>query len=236
MSFKLTVIFTTLAVVSCARLDNEQLNRQIQQQQELVQQQNDRIRDQQQLENQQQRDQVRDLDEQSRRQEQMIRDQQQQRLERIRSNGNVFITSLPQFLSTGAVHFVAVPSSQRAFNYFDDSNYNFEYAVNDASTGDVKSQNEVRRGDQVQGQYTMVDADGYQRIVDYHADDVNGFDAEVRREPALSTQQVYAAQYRHQQPIVQVFSAQPSIFSTTSVSRRDEGQQSQYSTSTASNF
>ena len=235
MSFKLTVIFTTLAIVSCARLDNEQLNRQVQQQQELVQQQNDRIRDQQQLETQQQRDQVRDLDELTRRQEQMIQDQQQRSLDLIRSNGNVFFTTLPQFVPTGAVQFVAIPS-RSAFNYFDDSNYNFGYAVNDVSIGDVKSQNEVRRGDQVQGQYTMMDADGYQRTVEYRADDVNGFDAEVRREPAVSTQQVYAAQYRHQQPIFQVFSAQPSIFSTTSVSRRDEGQRSQYSTTNASNF
>ena len=29
----------------------------------------------------------------------------------------------------------------------------------------------------------MIDADGFRRIVDYTADDVHGFNAEVRREP-----------------------------------------------------
>jgi hypothetical protein len=245
MSFKLTIVFATLAAVSCARLDNDQLARQLQQQQELVQQQNElvqqqneRIRDHQRVENEQRREQIRNLDEQSRRQEQMIRDQQQERLDRIRSNENIFIVAQPQLVpTTNAVHIVTVPSSRRNFDLFDNSNYNFAYAVSDASTGDVKSQNEVRRGDQVQGQYTMMDADGYQRIVEYRADDLNGFDTEVRREPMRSNQQVYASQYRHQQPTIQIISAQqPSIFSTTSVSRRDDGQRSQYSSTTSSNF
>jgi hypothetical protein len=229
MSFKLIVVCATLAAVSSARLDGDQLSRQIHQQQELIQQQNDRIRDQQRLEDQQRQVQIRDLENQQRRQEQMIRDQQQQRLEYIRSNEHRFI-STPSQIVPGTLQIVNIPSSRRNFQYFDDSNYNFAYAVSDLTTGDIKSQQEVRRGDQVQGQYTMMDADGYQRIVDYRADDRNGFDAEVRREPAFVAAQVYPTQY---QPIAV---QQPTIFSSTSVSRRNDGQRSQYSSATASNF
>lgn len=61
--------------------------------------------------------------------------------------------------------------------------YTFSYDVQDAITGDYKSQTETRDGDYVQGQYSLHDADGYRRIVDYTADAVNGFKAIVRREP-----------------------------------------------------
>ena len=61
--------------------------------------------------------------------------------------------------------------------------YNFNYEVQDAETGDYKAQTETRDGDNVQGQYWLYDADGYRRIVDYTADAVNGFNAVVRREP-----------------------------------------------------
>lgn len=61
--------------------------------------------------------------------------------------------------------------------------YSFAYDVQDALSGDVKSQQETRDGDQVQGQYSLNDADGYRRIVDYKADGERGFSAVVRREP-----------------------------------------------------
>ncbi|KAH8271385.1 hypothetical protein KR018_008246, partial [Drosophila ironensis] len=64
--------------------------------------------------------------------------------------------------------------------------YSFGYDVQDAETGDVKSQTESRDGDVVQGQYSVNDADGYRRIVEYTADDVRGFNAVVRREPLSS--------------------------------------------------
>lgn len=67
--------------------------------------------------------------------------------------------------------------------------YEFAYEVNDEYTGDIKSQKESRNGDQVVGQYMLVDADGYRRIVDYSADDKTGFNALVRREP-LESQKV----------------------------------------------
>ncbi|KAL1396472.1 hypothetical protein pipiens_002681 [Culex pipiens pipiens] len=63
------------------------------------------------------------------------------------------------------------------------ANYEFAYSVHDGHTGDIKSQHESRHGDEVHGQYSLLDADGHQRIVDYHADHHNGFTATVRREP-----------------------------------------------------
>ncbi|CAO1353947.1 unnamed protein product [Diamesa hyperborea] len=63
------------------------------------------------------------------------------------------------------------------------ANYEFNYAVNEASTGDVHSQQEKAVNGAIQGSYQMNDADGFLRTVDYTADDVNGFQATVRREP-----------------------------------------------------
>ncbi|KAH8255594.1 hypothetical protein KR038_007009 [Drosophila bunnanda] len=63
------------------------------------------------------------------------------------------------------------------------AHYDFSYSVHDEHTGDIKSQTESRKGDQVQGQYTLIDADGYLRTVDYTSDAHNGFNAVVRRDP-----------------------------------------------------
>ncbi|KAL1455103.1 hypothetical protein WDU94_009222, partial [Cyamophila willieti] len=59
--------------------------------------------------------------------------------------------------------------------------YQFEYGVNDPHTGDVKKQYEERDGDKVRGYYSLVEPDGSIRIVEYTADDKNGFQAIVRK-------------------------------------------------------
>ncbi|XP_043283501.1 larval cuticle protein A2B-like [Venturia canescens] len=64
--------------------------------------------------------------------------------------------------------------------------YSFAYDVQDAITGDSKAQYETRNGDLVQGSYSLIEADGTRRIVDYTADSVNGFNAVVNREPAVA--------------------------------------------------
>ncbi|EDV93733.1 larval cuticle protein A2B [Drosophila grimshawi] len=64
--------------------------------------------------------------------------------------------------------------------------YTYGYDVKDALSGDSKTQVETRDGDVVQGQYSLNDADGYRRIVDYTADPINGFNAVVRREPLVA--------------------------------------------------
>ncbi|XP_053606697.1 cuticle protein-like [Plodia interpunctella] len=58
----------------------------------------------------------------------------------------------------------------------------FSYDVADPYTGDFKSQSETRVGGAVQGQYSLLDADGTRRTVDYAADDLNGFNAVVRKD------------------------------------------------------
>lgn len=62
--------------------------------------------------------------------------------------------------------------------------YQFAYSVNDPHTGDNKSQEEHREGDVVKGRYTVVEADGSVRVVEYTADDHSGFNAVVHVEPA----------------------------------------------------
>lgn len=63
----------------------------------------------------------------------------------------------------------------------------FSYAVNDHLSGDIKSQEESRYGDgSVQGSYSLIDADGYRRIVHYTANPYSGFKAIVQREPVHS--------------------------------------------------
>ncbi|XP_055914965.1 cuticle protein 19 [Eupeodes corollae] len=58
--------------------------------------------------------------------------------------------------------------------------YSFDYGVKDAHTGDQKSQWEHRDGDHVKGGYTLKEADGTTRVVEYTADDHSGFNAVVK--------------------------------------------------------
>lgn len=63
----------------------------------------------------------------------------------------------------------------------DHPKYQFNYAVHDPHTGDVKQQHEERDGDKVKGSYTLKEADGTIRIVEYEADKHNGFNAVVHK-------------------------------------------------------
>ncbi|XP_049539619.1 serum response factor homolog A-like isoform X2 [Anopheles darlingi] len=58
--------------------------------------------------------------------------------------------------------------------------YDFAYGVYDPATGDKKEQWEKRVGDFVKGKYTLEQPDGTKRIVEYEADDKNGFEAIVK--------------------------------------------------------
>ncbi|KAJ8729173.1 hypothetical protein PYW08_000754 [Mythimna loreyi] len=60
----------------------------------------------------------------------------------------------------------------------------FSYGVADPFTGDFKHQIENRVGDNVQGQYSLLESDGTRRTVDYAAG-AEGFNAVVRKDPAL---------------------------------------------------
>ncbi|XP_053689570.1 cuticle protein 19-like [Sabethes cyaneus] len=59
--------------------------------------------------------------------------------------------------------------------------YKYEYGVKDHHTKDHKSQWESRDGDHVKGQYTLDEADGTHRIVDYSSDHKSGFQPHVLR-------------------------------------------------------
>ncbi|XP_067626102.1 mediator of RNA polymerase II transcription subunit 15 [Eurosta solidaginis] len=61
--------------------------------------------------------------------------------------------------------------------------YSFAYDVRDTLTGDEKQQEEKRDGDLVQGQYSLIEPDGTRRVVEYTADDINGFNAVVSKQP-----------------------------------------------------
>lgn len=54
-----------------------------------------------------------------------------------------------------------------AEDYDPNPQYSFAYDIHDGLTGDAKSQHETRNGDVVQGSYSLIDADGTRRTVDY---------------------------------------------------------------------
>ncbi|XP_026332063.1 larval cuticle protein A2B-like isoform X2 [Hyposmocoma kahamanoa] len=68
-------------------------------------------------------------------------------------------------------------------DYDPNPQYSYAYDIQDALTGDSKSQQETRSGDVVQGSYSLVEPDGTRRVVEYTADPHNGFNAVVHREP-----------------------------------------------------
>ena len=61
----------------------------------------------------------------------------------------------------------------------------FSYGVSDPNTGDIKDQHEKRVGDSVVGKYSLVEADGTKRIVEYSSHPHTGFNAVVRKDPAV---------------------------------------------------
>ncbi|KAG7299801.1 hypothetical protein JYU34_016810 [Plutella xylostella] len=56
--------------------------------------------------------------------------------------------------------------------------YEYSYMVHDPHTGDHKGQAEMRKGDEVKGEYWLMEPTGNKRTVKYHADHT-GFHAEV---------------------------------------------------------
>jgi hypothetical protein len=71
----------------------------------------------------------------------------------------------------------------------------YAYSVADALTGDNKEQHETRDGDVVTGSYSLIEADGTRRTVDYTADPINGFNAVVHKEAAVAKAVVAAPAY-----------------------------------------
>ncbi|TKX27757.1 cuticular protein RR-2 [Spodoptera litura] len=63
------------------------------------------------------------------------------------------------------------------------NDYKYSYNIDDPTTGDSKSQHEVRQGDVVTGAYTVLGPDGTKRTVEYTADAKHGFKAVLREDP-----------------------------------------------------
>ncbi|KAK9881132.1 hypothetical protein WA026_014483 [Henosepilachna vigintioctopunctata] len=61
------------------------------------------------------------------------------------------------------------------------AHYKFDYGVHDPHTHDVKSQWEHRDGHHIKGAYTLKEADGTTRLVEYTAGPHSGFNAVVKR-------------------------------------------------------
>ncbi|XP_011300638.1 cuticle protein 7 [Fopius arisanus] len=86
-------------------------------------------------------------------------------------------------------------------DYYSHPKYTFNYGVHDPHTGDVKTQHEVRDGDVVHGSYSVNEPDGSVRIVEYTADDHNGFNAVVKKVgPASHPPPVHVAKYVEASP------------------------------------
>ncbi|KAM7357616.1 uncharacterized protein ACRADG_002893 [Cochliomyia hominivorax] len=75
--------------------------------------------------------------------------------------------------------------------------YEFEYGVKDLKTGDIKNQWEQRDGDHVKGSYSLKEADGTTRVVEYTADDHHGFNAVVKKIGHAVHPVVYATPVAH---------------------------------------
>ncbi|XP_065212484.1 cuticle protein 8-like isoform X2 [Planococcus citri] len=72
-------------------------------------------------------------------------------------------------------------------DYYAPAAYSYKYGVNDPTTGDIKHQSEVRNGDFVKGEYSLVEPDGTVRTVHYTADPANGFNAVVEKSPVIQS-------------------------------------------------
>jgi len=109
---------------------------------------------------------------------------------------------------------IVQPVIKKIVEHEEPANYDFEYAVKDEHTGDIKEQHESAKNGAIEGYYTLIDADGYKRTVHYTADDHHGFNAEVRREPihehkVVKTVQPVIVKKIVAQPIVQKYVAAP---------------------------
>lgn len=180
MVFKFVPILLLVAIANAATLDYSQVNRQLQMQQRQQQQLN--------FDMQRQQNQYQEMMNQrhwednnrhhmnAQMQVQEYQEMQQLHFDNPMNTQNHRIHLYPA--ATSHQHF-----SQNHYHGQPEANYQFAYAVNDQFTGDHKTHTETRQGDRVEGQYSMVDPDGYKRVVEYRADDTNGFQSEVHRTP-----------------------------------------------------
>ena len=107
----------------------------------------------------------------------------------------------PLAYAAPAVAKVAAPVAVDT-DYDPNPQYSYAYDIQDALTGDSKSQQESRNGDVVQGSYSLVEPDGTVRTVDYTADPDNGFNAVVHKTPLAAPVAKVAAPVAYAAPAV----------------------------------
>ncbi|XP_055850435.1 larval cuticle protein A2B-like [Episyrphus balteatus] len=131
----------------------------------------------------------------------------------VANAGYVQHAPLAYAASPAAVVHHSAPVLAKAVEEYDPHpQYKFAYDVQDSLSGDSKSQSETRDGDVVQGEYSLIDADGYKRTVHYTADPVNGFSAVVDRQPLAHVVKTVAAA-----PVVKAAYAAPAIVKSASL-------------------
>ncbi|XP_062541366.1 cuticle protein 19-like [Armigeres subalbatus] len=89
------------------------------------------------------------------------------------------------------IAFAVLVAAEQYEDHHSHPKYKFEYGVKDFHTGDNKDQWEHRDGDIVEGQYTLQEADGTKRIVEYTSDKHHGFQAHVKRVGHAHHPQIY---------------------------------------------
>ncbi|XP_026751030.2 cuticle protein 8-like [Galleria mellonella] len=88
----------------------------------------------------------------------------------------------PIVLVQQPTHHETPKHEEHHIDYYAIPKYAYEYKIEDPHTGDNKYQHETRDGDVVKGVYSLHEADGTIRIVEYTADKHNGFNAVVKRQ------------------------------------------------------
>lgn len=72
---------------------------------------------------------------------------------------------------------------QNPEDYDPNPHYQFGFDIKDDEFTNYQQRKEQREGDKISGSYSVVDSDGYIRTVKYTADPLEGFKADVVREP-----------------------------------------------------
>lgn len=94
-----------------------------------------------------------------------------------------------------AAPLAAAPVAAAKLEYADAyPQYQYAYNIQDTLTGDSKAQEEIREGGVVKGRYSLIEADGSRRTVNYYADPLNGFNAVVQKDlPVVAASPVVKA-------------------------------------------
>jgi len=123
----------------------------------------------------------------------------------------------PLAYAAPAVAKVAAPVAVDT-DYDPNPQYSYAYDIQDALTGDAKSQQESRSGDFVQGSYSLVEPDGTVRTVEYTADPLNGFNAVVHKTPLTAPVAKVAAPVAYATPAIAKVAA-PIAYSAPAVAK-----------------